>query len=1808
MDTCYRWRWLPVLVMLVLCMSPVLWHLLQAAPGSAAAGLSPAPRDTGHARGLNAAGEITVTGTVRNEEGEPLANVPVRIREEVQLSLGEFTFTDAAGVYTATVSVAPVPEIYNNRVLISVNEAESGVRLPGLEIIGDEPVGSVDNATNPIPATFSGVDFALRSSIIQVTGSVVDDATGAPIAGAEVTAETNTTAFLGTVTDTDTTTAEGSFTVEFDVGDVSPYSIFFTANAENYASGSEQIFSVSASDSPISLAEQLGRNIELAGRMVLRGTLLDDASNERLAGTADGELRLYDSTGTHVATEALPVTDASGQYTITFFTDFQGTPLLNGEYFLEFRNVYNDTVPINGFDYDDIYPRQFHNQGKLTSREANAITLIRGQTTEVQTRLAAGIRISGQLHTADTNGEPDRNRPLQGFSGTDFFQGATFFLDVYPPEGDTPFDTLQATYDGNGVYTTTRRLLPGAYRLRFSQVANHYNRFYNNKDFLGSADVVRLSDSASDSASGIDEALYQRVRIAGSVRSSAGELLQNICFDATFYDPDNPANTFSVVDIRVDDNGEYNRGVDAPDNPALIIAVRDFEVQFHSFRLYDAEAMRCTDTPAGYLPLWYDNASSQVDADVLQLPLGQLFVTSRVDLTLRQGMQVSGRVVDAADSSSGLENISVRLLLQDAQQPIQTRLTDATGAYRFDNVPPGAYRVQAVDLFGSYLGEFYNDKGSFATADSVNVRGDADVTLEDIALQQSRTLNVTAYDSNGVLAGPALQYKLVDATSGISVASTLNDSDGSHSFTLLRPGIYKLLVGSDVGTPESGPYPARWYTSTLDFALAAPIDLREGDQTITITLARNGGSGEGTLSGRVTRESTREPQAGVTVRLYEAFGGLALRTTRTDASGVYTFRQVPAGSYKLGFESALLIDEFYDNASMLQAASIIQVAGSEPVIRDAALANGGRIAVSVTAADTGLPVAGVSVIATSTQTGQCFPPAAAAPRTTGPDGTVILYGLPAGEYMLQTQASGPFLALEDPQRYTVTLNERTSAALQLARGGQIAGLVTDAETGLPIVGAEVELYRGDLNLQAGLLPDQPDAISDELGRYVINGIPFGSYKLAFAAPGYAAEFAVDSADWLGGEPFGVAGTQIIDAALAPRAMGILSGRVTLETTGQAAPGVLVRLYDAAMGNLVASTTTGTSGEYSLSSLEAASYLVQFLPPPSRSGFAAQWYNGQTSSDSAEPVPVQIGTPATGIDAVLRQAPGQIGGSVTASDTGEPLRGVGVTAFRADNGDEVGRDISDQSGTYTITGLLAGEYLLRVDSFGDYSGQWFAGKTRASADSITVADDAQQANIVLSKTGIAGRVTDSQGRGIAAIDIAFLRSGETDSPVVSVTTSASGYYTSTGMAAGSYLVLAVPPDALRDQPGFVSTWLGDTTERSAALDVTVGLSGFVQADITLLQGVSLSGTVVDAVNQQPLPNVTVQVAGRQTTTSATGSYTVTGIITGEHIIKTTAPAVGLASAYPEQWYNQARLADLAEIVPLTSSRRLTIPLALEPGDTPGSLRGVVVDARSPQRSLSDVEVELYQEGRSVPIASQRTGINGTYRFDGLRGGSYRLRLLPPQATEPASAYPVQWFNRVQSLRQAQSVNVALGATTMLSLPLTREPTGQFVTAAGGSVTSADGSITIDFPAGIFDELVNVHLTRVLSAELATLLPPVPPPANQVVLFYQVEARAASSGQVITQVNQLITTSVHYAPAELTGPPQISELMLEIIYWDSAAQEWVSATDAPPCRLAGCAQSINQEENIVQMQSDHLSLFALASSGRGGPIYLPIIQRK
>jgi hypothetical protein len=205
--------------------------------------------------------------------------------------------------------------------------------------------------------------------------------------------------------------------------------------------------------------------------------------------------------------------------------------------------------------------------------------------------------------------------------------------------------------------------------------------------------------------------------------------------------------------------------------------------------------------------------------------------------------------------------------------------------------------------------------------------------------------------------------------------------------------------------------------------------------------------------------------------------------------------------------------------------------------------------------------------------------------------------------------------------------------------------------------------------------------------------------------------------------------------------------------------------------------------------------------------------------------------------------------------------------------------------------------------------------------------------------------------------------------------------------------------------------------------------------------------------------------------------------------------------------------------------------------------------------------------------------------------------------------------VQFVEQARVIDLVLGETSVVTVPLALEPQGQFITSAGGTAyLEVDGmldeSVSINFPANTFTETVNINVTKVITAELQTLTPPVPAPTDSTLLLLDISAEIASTGEPVTQTNELFTVTVRYDdPEDLMGPPRISESGLTFFYWDSSTETWIDPTAYPPCRLLpnvpGCEQSVDTVNDEATLTIDHFSLFGLASDGM--TLYLPFIAR-
>lgn len=268
--------------------------------------------------------------------------------------------------------------------------------------------------------------------------------------------------------------------------------------------------------------------------------------------------------------------------------------------------------------------------------------------------------------------------------------------------------------------------------------------------------------------------------------------------------------------------------------------------------------------------------------------------------------------------------------------------------------------------------------------------------------------------------------------------------------------------------------------------------------------------------------------------------------------------------------------------------------------------------------------------------------------------------VPAGSH--QVTASREGYASRDA---TVDLSPGESATVDFALDplvGTITGLVLDEETGQPVFEATIRTE-----------PATSQANTDSSGTYRLD-IRSGSYLVIAFKPGYAAKSAVVD---LSAFEF-----ERVDFLLEPLP-GSISGVVTDSISGAGLPGVLIDLFDSSGKLLITSTRTDDSGFYTITDLPEDTYLVRATLPISQGLFSKS-------------VVVALPPGGTAI-ADFEFSFGTIEGSVTAC--------VGVPGVFIDvsiDGDfTVASTTTDSSGTYTISGIPAGTYLVeatREESF------------------------------------------------------------------------------------------------------------------------------------------------------------------------------------------------------------------------------------------------------------------------------------------------------------------------------------------------------------------------------------------------------------------------------------------------------------------------------------------------------------------------------
>ncbi len=272
---------------------------------------------------------------------------------------------------------------------------------------------------------------------------------------------------------------------------------------------------------------------------------------------------------------------------------------------------------------------------------------------------------------------------------------------------------------------------------------------------------------------------------------------------------------------------------------------------------------------------------------------------------------------------------------------------------------------------------------------------------------------------------------------------------------------------------------------------------------------------------------------------------------------------------------------------------------------------------------------------------------------TGADGRYTIRGLSSGSYQVSffpCDTTSPNLAsitLPKPVR-VVASHATTGVSVRLAAGGTITGTVT---------GDSTEPGPQD---QACVLamPTNPDgsypfAWSDTSGRYVLDGLAAGTYRVylddpfcdnADGSPSLAPQWFRNQPDQPSANLVSVrAGRTARGISATLRAYGGIEGTVTSKS-GARVSGECVSAFpfhataDPFIGLPPTPdiAITQPTGRFRLIDLTPGRYKIEFSTGCGAAGFATQWWPGATSAKAAQVITVR-NTTITGINATLRDS-------------------------------------------------------------------------------------------------------------------------------------------------------------------------------------------------------------------------------------------------------------------------------------------------------------------------------------------------------------------------------------------------------------------------------------------------------------------------------------------------------------------------------------------------------------------------------------------
>ena len=148
--------------------------------------------------------------------------------------------------------------------------------------------------------------------------------------------------------------------------------------------------------------------------------------------------------------------------------------------------------------------------------------------------------------------------------------------------------------------------------------------------------------------------------------------------------------------------------------------------------------------------------------------------------------------------------------------------------------------------------------------------------------------------------------------------------------------------------------------------------------------------------------------------------------------------------------------------------------------------------------------------------------------------------------------------------------------------------------------------------------------------------------------------------------------------------GTVKGVITNAATGKPLAGICVNVVEVSDNTTVGtSDPSNSSGHWKLKGVDPASDYTATSVDCQAAGYVSQWYDDQDFQNDATQFAVTAGATTKGINFSLSEG-GDISGTVTDSNTGDPIQGVLVVALWTTN---------DSASTYAVCSKASGKYKL-----------------------------------------------------------------------------------------------------------------------------------------------------------------------------------------------------------------------------------------------------------------------------------------------------------------------------------------------------------------------------------------------------------------------------------------------------------------------------------------------------------------------------------